>query len=368
MPGLAGLVVAVLDAPERSLAWPMSYLTTHGPRADPATALMWGLTALSLAVVGIITILVVWGVLVRRRRGAVASLADVPAERGAGGLAWFYVGMPLTVIALVGALAWTVAVLAAIDSPAVKPRLTLEVTGRQWWWEVRYLTPDASQTFITANEIHIPTGQPIQVRLVSADVIHSFWVPALTGKTDAIPGQTNVAWLQANRPGVYRGQCAEFCGLQHAHMGLDVVAEAPAAFETWRRGQLRPAAAPVTAPEIAGEALFEAHCGACHAVQGTDARGQASGDFIGPVTVASLAAEAVADPTRHSSTGGVVGPDLTHLMSRSSLAAGAVPNTVGGLSGWITNPQALKPGAQMPATYLSGAQLSAVVRYLRTLQ
>jgi cytochrome c oxidase subunit 2 len=350
------------------LASPMSYLRTFGPRADPATTLMWGLVALSLAVVAIITLLVVLGVLVRRRRGAVEALASLPAERGSGGLAWFYVGMPLTVIALVGALAWTIAVLAAIDSPPVKPRLTLEVTGHQWWWEVRYLSPDPSQTFVTANEIHIPTGQPIQVELVSADVIHSFWAPALTGKTDAVPGQTNLAWLQADRPGVYHGQCAEFCGVQHAHMGLDVVAQAPAAFEAWRRSQLQPAAAPVTAEALAGERAFVAHCGACHAVQGTDAKGQTSADFIGPVTAASLAAEAAAGPTRRSSTGGVVGPDLTHLMSRSSLAAGTVPNTVGGLSGWIANPQALKPGAQMPATYLSGPQLSSVVSYLETLR
>jgi cytochrome c oxidase subunit 2 len=368
MAGLAGLPVAIETSGERSLAWPMSYLTTFGPRADPATALMWGLIVLSLAVVGIITLLVVSGVLVRRRRGAVEDLAGLPAERGAGGLAWFYVGMPLTVIALVGALAWTVAVLAAIDSPPVKPRLALEVTGHQWWWEVRYLSPDPSQTFVTANEIHIPTGQPIEVKLVSADVIHSFWAPALTGKTDAIPGQTNIAWLQADRPGVYHGQCAEFCGVQHAHMGLDVVAQTPGAFEAWRQSQLQPAAAPVTAEALAGERAFVAHCGACHAVQGTDAKGQASGDFVGPVTAASIAAQAASPPARHSSTGGVAGPDLTHLMSRSSLAAGTVANTVGGLSGWIANPQALKPGTQMPATYLSGPQLSSVVRYLETLR
>ena len=289
-----------------ALASPMSYLTTFGPRADPATALMWGLIALSLAVVAIITVLVVLGVLIRRRQGPVESLAALPAVRGSGGLAWFYVGMPLTLIALVGALAWTMAVLAAIDSPAVKPRLILEVTGHQWWWEVRYLSPDASQIFVTANEIHIPTGRPVQIKLVSADVIHSFWAPALTGKTDAIPGQTNLTWLQADRPGVYRGQCAEFCGLQHAHMGLEVVAQTPAAFEGWRRDQLRPAAAPVTAEALAGERAFVAHCGACHAVQGTQATGHGSADF-GAVTAASVAAQAAAGPTRKSSAGGVAG-------------------------------------------------------------
>lgn len=324
--------------------WPMSYLETFGPRADPATALLWGLIALCLAVVGIITIAVVAGVLVRRRRGSVVSFAALPAERGAGGLAWFWVGIPLTVIALTGALAGTVAVLAAIDSPKARPRLTLEVTGRQWWWQVRYLSDNPAETFVTANEIHIPTGEPVLVKLVSADVIHSFWAPALTGKTDAIPGQINVAWLQADRPGRYHGQCAEFCGIEHARMGLDVIAEPPAAFEAWRQGQARPAAAPAAGPEVAGEAVFAGHCAACHGLRGM-----------------SL-------PVVRSPGEGVVGPDLTHLMSRETLAAGTVPNTVGGLSGWIGNPQALKPGAKMPKTYLSGPQLAAVVRYLETLR
>jgi cytochrome c oxidase subunit 2 len=363
---LAKSLVAVHGSADQLLASPMSYLRTYGPRADPATALMWGLIFLSLAVVAIITVLVILGVLVRRRRGRVEAMAALPAQRGGGGLAWFYVGMPLTVVALVGALAWTVAVLAAVDSPVVKPRLTIEVTGHQWWWEARYLSANPNETFVTANEIHIPTGEPVLVKLVGADVIHSFWIPALTGKTDTIPGQTNIAWLQTGRPGVYHGQCAEFCGVQHAHMGLDVVAQPPAVFEAWRHGQLLPANAPVTRPQIVGQVLFGAHCGACHAVRGTDLN--APSDSADPVSLATLASEAVPGAGHPSSSGGVVGPDLTHVMSRSTLAAGTVPNTVGGLSGWIANPQALKPGAQMPATYLSGSQLSSVVSYLETLR
>jgi cytochrome c oxidase subunit 2 len=336
---------ALDGSPDGALSWPMSYLRTFGPRADPATVLMWGLVVLSLAVVGIITVAVVAGVLVRRRRRSVESLAALPAERGAGGLAWFWVGMPLTVIALVATLGWTVAVLATIDSPKTRPRLVLEVTGRQWWWQVRYLSDNLAETFVTANEIHIPTGEPVLVKLVGADVIHSFWIPALTGKTDTIPGQTNVAWLQADRPGRYHGQCAEFCGIEHARMGLDVIAQRPAAFEAWRQGQARPAAAPRGGPEEAGEEVFAGHCAVCHGVRGMSL----------PVV-------------RRLGDDGVVGPDLTHLMSRETLAAGTVPNTVGGLSGWIGNPQALKPGAKMPKTYLSGPQLSVVVRYLETLR
>jgi len=319
------------------LAWPMGYLKTYGPRADPATSLLWGLIILSLAVVGIITVLAVVGVIVRRQRGAIDDIAALPVERGAAGLAWFYIGVPLTVVALIGALAWTVTVLAAVDSPTVAPRLTIEVTGHQWWWEARYLGHDPGEIFTTANEIHIPTGEPVLIRLISADVIHSFWIPALSGKTDTIPGQTNIAWLQTDRPGDYLGQCAEYCGLQHAHMAIRVMAQAPADFEAWRLGQIQPASSPAGGALTTGQTLFETHCGACHTVRGTTA-------------------------------GGIVGPDLTHLMSRQTLAAGAVPNDKSGLSGLIANPQALKPGAEMPATFLSGQQLSATVAYLETLK
>lgn len=339
------MALALDGPPVGVLSSPMGYLRTFGPRADPATVLMWGLIVLSLAVVGIITVAVVAGVLMRRRPGPVDNLAALPAQRGTDGLVWFWVGMPLTVIALVGAMAGTVAVLATIDSPKSRPRLILEVTGRQWWWQVRYLSNNPAETFITANEIHIPTGEPVLVKLVSADVIHSFWTPSLTGKTDAIPGQTNIAWLQADRPGRYHGQCAEFCGIEHARMGLDVIAEPPAIFEAWRQGQARPAAISGTDPAVSGEEVFAGHCAVCHGVRGMSL----------PVV-------------RRPGQKGVVGPDLTHLMSRETLAAGVVPNTIGGLSGWIGNPQALKPGVKMPKTYLSGPQLSAVVRYLETLR
>jgi cytochrome c oxidase subunit 2 len=320
-----------------TMAGPMGYLKTFGPRADPATALTWGLTILSILVVATITTLVLAGVLVRRRRGEVVSLTDEPAVRGPDALAWFYVGMPLTVIALLGALVWTVAVLAKVDSPATRPHVTLEITGHQWWWEIRYLSPRPAETFTTANEIHIPTGEPVLIQLIGADVIHSFWIPSLSGKTDAIPGQTNIAWLQTDRRGIYLGQCAEYCGLQHAHMAIRVIAGSPGDYETWRQAQLRPSPAPTDEAALAGQALFVAHCGACHTVRGTPA-------------------------------GGGVGPDLTHLNSRQTLAAGAVANTVGGLSGWIADPQSIKPGARMPATFLSGPQLSAVVAYLETLK
>ena len=226
--------------------------------------------------------------------------------------------------------------MAQVGSPPTAPAVTLEITGHQWWWEARYVGADPSQTFVTANEIHIPVGRPVLVKLKGADVIHSFWIPALAGKTDTIPGRTNLTWLQADRPGTYRGQCTEYCGLQHAHMAAFVIAEAPEAFEAWRQGQLRPA--PPAAPAAAsGEALFVARCGSCHRVRGTGA-------------------------------GGRLGPDLTHLMSRATLAAGVVPNTPAGLAGWIANPQALKPGARMPASGLDGVELGQVTAYLGGLK
>jgi cytochrome c oxidase subunit 2 len=313
---------------------PLSYLRTYGPRADPVTALTWGLTILSLLVVAILGVLVLTGVALRGRRLSEAALA-APAERGASGLAWISIGLGLTVAALVGALIWTMEALAMVDSPLTPPHLTLEITSHQWWWEARYLGP-SGESFATANEIHIPVGQPVMLKLAAADVIHSFWVPSLTGKTDMIPGRVNIAWLQADHAGTYRGTCGEYCGVQHAHMALFVIAQTPADFQAWRQAQSEPAR-PLPPDAAPGEAVFAARCGACHTVRGGAAHG-------------------------------AEGPDLTHLMSRQTLAAGALPNTTGALMGWIANPQALKPGARMPATYLSGPQLAQLGAYLETLR
>ena len=218
-----------------------------------------------------------------------------------------------------------------------KPALTIEVTGQQWWWKVRYLSDDPSRIFTTANEIHIPTGEPVRIELIGADVIHSFWVPPLSGKTDAIPGQTNVTWLEADRPGRYRGQCTEYCGVQHAHMGFEVVAQSPGEFDAWWDAQLKPAATADRRPANAAPTLFSYHCGACHTVRGTEA-------------------------------GGAIAPDLTHLMSRATIAAGTLPNNAGNLSGWIADPQAIKPGTLMPIVYLSGPELNDIRAYLQTLK
>lgn len=332
--GWALLAGAALPASARAAA-PLNYLVGFGDKANPVVALTWGVLVISVIVVAIISALVIWGVLKRRTNAALPE--NVPVEHRGSGLNWIGWGVGISSIALVFTLIWTVVVLAEVNEPPRPAGLTIEVTGNQWWWKARYLNDDPSQVFTTANELHIPVGVPVRVKLIGADVIHSFWVPQLTGKTDTIPGQTNVTWLEASQPGRYRGQCTEYCGEQHAHMALFVNAEPPAQFEAWREAQVAPAADP-TAPEaVQGEQIFAFKCGACHTVRGTDALG-------------------------------TVAPDLTHLMSRGTIAAGALTNTPSNLSGWIANPQTIKPGTRMPTLYLSGAELTAVRSYLETLK
>lgn len=246
-------------------------------------------------------------------------------------------GSAVSAVALFGAALWTFAVLADVVTPDRRAPFTVEVTGHQWWWGVRYQDKVVSRSFETANEIHIPTGQPVRVTLWSEDVIHSFWVPALSGKTDTIPGQHNETWLEADKPGVYRGQCTEYCGQQHAHMGFTVVAQSPADFQAWWEAQLQPSPRPHSQPVAQGQNEFIAHCGICHTVRGTPA-------------------------------GGSIGPDLSHLMSRGALAADTMPNTPGYLSGWISDPQAMKPGNLMPTLTLSAQELTDIRSFLATLQ
>jgi cytochrome c oxidase subunit 2 len=222
---------------------------------------------------------------------------------------------------------------------AVKPPGALDVTvvGHQWWWEIRY----PSLGVVTANELHVPVSEPADPRptyltLESADVVHSFWVPRLAGKTDLIPNHRNVMWIEPRQPGLYRGQCAEYCGTQHAHMLLRVYVHSRAGFEAWVAAQQQP---PVRDPRVAaGREIFETTaCVSCHTVQGTDAQGR-------------------------------FGPDLTHLMSRETLAAGAAPLTAASLRAWIENPDRVKPGSLMPAMQLGAAERESLVQYLETLR
>jgi cytochrome c oxidase subunit 2 len=244
-------------------------------------------------------------------------------------------GLAVPALVLAGMTILTARTLGAIAaSPA--PALTVEVIGHLWWWEVRY----PAQELTTANEIHIPVGQPVEVRLSSPDVIHSLWVPQLMGKMDLVPGQENVLTLQADHAGAYRGQCAEYCGLQHSRMAFLVVAEPPEAFAGWLRAQAQPAVQPTDAFLAQGAQAFAREgCIGCHVIRyGT-----------GPV-------------------GTAVGPDLTHVGSRRTLAAGTLPNTLGHMAGWIGNPQALKAGNYMPTLPLAPDSLRALAAYLESLE
>ena len=219
-----------------------------------------------------------------------------------------------------------------------KDSTTIQVMGIQWWWQVMYQTSDSSLSVTTANEIHIPVGRPVQIRLLSNDVIHSFWVPNLNGKTDLIPSRVNTQWIRADKPGIYRGQCAEFCGLQHAHMIIYVVAETPDKFRAWYDKQMQPAVSPSDPVTQRGQQVFMNNaCIYCHQIRGTDAAGQN-------------------------------GPDLTHFGSRLGIAANTVPNTPGNLGGWIADPQSTKPGNHMATVAVNSADMQPLINYLESLK
>lgn len=246
----------------------------------------------------------------------------------------FGIGIPIVVLVALFIVS-NLYVLQKTDAPARgATKLSVTVIGHQWWWEVRY----ADAGVVTANEIHIPARTPVEVVGTSADVIHSFWVPELNRKIDLIPGRRNRVELYAEHPGRFRGQCAEFCGLQHAHMAFEVVAEPAAGYERWLAAEAEPASPASGAAAREGEQLFmENACASCHTVAGTTAAG-------------------------------TIGPDLTHLASRRTLAADTVPNDPAELRRWISHPQDVKPGNRMPGLQLSDSQFDAIAAYLEGLR
>jgi cytochrome c oxidase subunit II len=224
-----------------------------------------------------------------------------------------------------------------LDGKPVKEPLRVKITAHQWWWQIEYPGSRPDEQVATANELHIPAGRPVELELTSADVIHSFWLPNLDGKHDLIPSHVVKTVISAERTGAYAGRCAEFCGYQHAHMDLLLVAQTPSEFEAWLVAQRQPAAEPKTTSQQHGRELVErGACALCHTIAGTKALGG-------------------------------TGPDLTHLASRRTLAAGAATRDRAALSSWIQNPQRLKPGSQMPTIDLAPADLAAVVDYLEAL-
>jgi cytochrome c oxidase subunit 2 len=312
-PGLAG--------------WPPSALDPAGPFAGPVLTLSWVLFGGGVAVLALVVVAL--GV-------ALFGPPRWRARLGGERLVWIG-GLAFPVVVLSALLIYGLGLTSHLADAPRPGELRVRVTGEMWWWRVAYLDGQGREVLHDANEVHIPAGRPVVFELDSADVIHSFWVPRLGGKKDMIPGRRNLLRLQADAPGAYGGQCAEYCGGPHALMGLVVVAHAPAEFEAWRARQARPA--PAAAGAMPGAAVFAASgCGACHTVRG-------------------------------SAANGLAGPDLTHVGSRRTLGAGILPNNQGALAGWVADGQAIKPGNRMPAyPVLNGQELRAVAAYLESLK
>lgn len=354
----AGMWAFAAAGQAEAAAAPMNYfLHSQGPITTDTRLLGWIFTGICVAVCFVIAGLLGYAMLKSRDAGPAASAGSgessessesggsdrpgIPAMEtvsrsgGDSGLRAVAIGTGISTLILIGMAVYALVVLERVSHPAAPVGLTLDVTGYDWWWRIDYDPADIERRFATANEIHIPTGVPVRLRLNSADVIHAFWVPQLAGKTQMIPGITNEQWLQADAPGVYRGQCTQYCGVQHAHMAVEVVAQTPAEFAAWSAAQRKPVQ-PAGVTLAAGHTLFTERCAGCHAVRGTDANG-------------------------------VSGPDLTHLNSRRLLAAGVLTNTPAHQLEWITHAQSLKPGSRMPSMPLDGNEQVAMSAFLATL-
>lgn len=307
------------------------------PRSDHAAdvaALWWVMLAVGVAVLTLVTVLLLRTVRMRPagRRPEEPRPDDDDERAGRRWLLWGGVALP--VVVLVPLFAWVVVLVERLEAGAGSDAVTVEVTGHQFWWEARY----RDLGVVTANELHVPVGREVRFVLSSADVIHSFWVPNVAGKRDLVPGEVTELVVTVDEPGVYRGFCAEFCGVQHARMQLLVIAEAPDDFDAWAAAQAADAVPPTTPEERAGAAAFtDVGCASCHRIRGTDASG-------------------------------AVGPDLTHVASRRTLGAVTVDNDRGHLGGWIANSQTIKPGNLMPPMVLEADQLNALIAYLESLE
>ncbi|NUQ20352.1 MAG: cytochrome c oxidase subunit II [Gemmatimonadaceae bacterium] len=295
----------------------------------------WHFLITTSTIVTAIVFIVLFIALARRRR---AADPESPAEQRSL-TNWVTASVGVTLVIIVVFLFMDFRLGRAIAIPPQRTPLRVNVIGHQWWWEFQY--PDSAvpgNWITTANELHIPVGRPVILRMSSQDVIHSFWVPNLSGKKDLIPGHNTETWIEADSAGIYRGQCAEFCGLQHAKMALMVIAEPERQFEQWVLGARGAALAPTDSTSKAGQQVFlTGGCSVCHAIGGTNA-------------------------------GGTVGPNLTHFGSRLTIAAASLPNTKGNLGGWIVDPQRIKPGALMPPNALEPDQLNALLAYLEGLK
>lgn len=307
-----------------------SALDPAGPQAAGIEWIWWLMFWVCTAVFVIVIAALVWA----WRRGR--SSGERPSQSALTTAVGTAIGV--TIVTLFGLLFASVITgrnLAALEQE--RP-LDIDITGYQWWWHVKYPGEQPYLEATTANEIHLPAGRHARLTLRSGDVIHSLWIPNLHGKVDLVPGRANEMWIRADTPGVYRAQCAEFCGLQHAHMALTVIVEPSEQFEDWLAAQRLPAAPPPPGEAARGQQIFNSGpCAMCHSVRGTIA-------------------------------GGRTAPDLTHIATRSTLGAGTVPNTPATMAAWIRDPHGPKPGNKMPSIALPDEDLRALVAYLQTLR
>ncbi len=317
-----------VDILDRALMWIQSTMVTYGPHAAVTETLSW--------------VMIIGAVLIFLLVMALAALAILAQGRMRGWMTGrkFIIGLGIIfpVVTLTALLTWGLSISRALVT-GEPPVLRVEVIGERWWWRVHYVDADGAVRLVSANEIKVPTGRSIEFVLKTQDVIHSFWVPSLAGKLDMIPGRVNVTRFSADRPGIYRGQCAEYCGAQHALMAFYVIALPPDQFEAWYAREATPPVAPVIPLLARGKALFmENGCGACHTIRGTSAAG-------------------------------LIGPDLTYVGGRRSIAAGTYPTNVGTLAGWVSSSQHLKPDNLMPSFgNLQGEELRAIAAYLESLK
>lgn len=313
---------------DRALMWVQSVLVPRGPHADAVETLSWIMFIAGGAILLLVMILTVLAIILPpERRQWMAS------RRFIIGL-----GIIFPVVTLSALLVYGLWIARAVAGPGTAT-LRIEIVGERWWWRVHYLDAEGAVRLVLANEIRIPVNEPIEFVLKTQDVIHSFWVPSLAGKLDMIPGRTNIYRFSAERPGIYRGQCAEYCGAQHALMAFYVIAMEQREFEAWYAREAAPAPEPAFPLLARGKELFIANgCGACHTIRGTEAQGR-------------------------------IGPDLTHVGGRVSIAAGTYPTHVGTLAGWIASSQHLKPENLMPSFgNLPGEDLRAIAAYLESLK
>ncbi|MDP8975302.1 MAG: cytochrome c oxidase subunit II [Actinomycetota bacterium] len=312
--GLLALVACSSQSPNA--------LDPKGPDAKSVASVAWLMFGLATAVYIVVAGFIIFGALRGKKESRISD----------GAFIWIG-GLLVPSLILAGLAVVTVKTTDTLRKPDANP-LRIEVTGYQFWWAAEYL----DEKVTTANEIRVPAGRPVEIGLHTKDVIHSFWVPELAGKVDLVPGQRNVIRFTAEKPGEYRGQCAEFCGLQHAKMAFLVLAEEPGEYERWVMRQQRPRGGPASEREAAGEQVFmRSSCAGCHTVRDTEARG-------------------------------TLGPDLSDFGSRRTLGAVATPNTRGNLAGWIENPQSIKPGNLMPPVQLEPDELLNLLEYLENLR